>query len=179
MRRLVVDGDAGTMVDALTGDGWSVRSAGDGPVDLLLIVATTPPARGRVTETDDVTFVETFERVASRSFRVARDLWPSLRATGGSIVIVTSVSGLRGDHAVAARSVASAAAIAVMELLAAEGADVGVRANAICVADEPTALGAVAETIAWLARPGVAAISGAAIRVDGAAGAALRADTRA
>jgi hypothetical protein len=182
VRRAVVVGtgeQADAVSAALRADGCTVGPADGQPVDVLALVATSGTTAGALTATPDAAFVEAFEQGASAPFRVARDLWPALRAAGGAIVVVTSVTALRGDHEVAARSIAAAAAVAVTELLAAEGADVGIRANAICVADDERSRAAVADTVVWLARPGAGAISGATIRIDGAATAALRADTRA
>ena len=48
------------------------------------------------------------------------------------MIHVASDAGIRADHETAAYSVTSAGVIAVAELLAAEGAPYGIRANAVC-----------------------------------------------
>ena len=144
----------------------------------LLVIATAPPAAGTIAATPDDAFCDAVEVGMSLPFRVARDRWADLRASGGSVVIVTADSAQRGDHGRAAVSVAAAGAVAVCELLAAEGAEVGVRANALCAAADDGAATAVAAAILWLGGAEATAVSGAVIRIDGAASSALRADTR-
>ena len=88
--------------------------------------------------------------------------------------------------------------VAIAELLGAEGAAYGIRANAICpgntlpgmAGDDPagwraTASGAfatsddVAAAVAFLASPDAAHVNGATLRIDGGTGAALQMVTRA
>jgi 3-oxoacyl-[acyl-carrier protein] reductase len=121
-------------------------------------------------------------------FRVARACWEPMQARGGgSMIHVGSDAGIRAGHEVAAYSVAAAGVIAVAELLAAEGASVGIRANAVCPGGGGGAAMAtgggestheVASLVAWLASDQAAQLSGATVRVDGGAGAAMVAVTR-
>lgn len=65
--------------------------------------------------------------VRSCRFAVAR-----MRAGGGSIVNMSSISGLRGDPGWAAYNTAKAAIISLTECLAWEVGDDGIRVNAVC-----------------------------------------------
>ena len=86
---------------------------------------------------------------------------------------------MRAVHETAAYSVASAGVIAVAELFAAEGAPHGIRANAVCPGDAAPASKTSPRLIAWLACDESAHVSGATLRIDGGAGAAMVVDTRA
>jgi NAD(P)-dependent dehydrogenase (short-subunit alcohol dehydrogenase family) len=98
-----------------------------------------------------------------------------MRARGaGSIIHIASDAGTRPAHDSAVDSIASAGVIALSELFAGEGAEHGIRANAVCPAPETD----VAGIVAWLASAASAHVNGATIRVDDAAGAAMVLDTR-
>jgi NAD(P)-dependent dehydrogenase (short-subunit alcohol dehydrogenase family) len=93
---------------------------------------------------------------------------------GGSMIHVTSEAGIRAAHETAAYSIASAGVIALSELFAAQGAEHGIRANAVC----PRAGVDFVPVVAWLASDASAHVNGATIRVDDGAGAAMVLDTR-
>jgi len=155
----------------------------------LLVTCSDAPLRGSIEATGDDAFAELVERDLTSVFRVARAAMEAIgSAGGGSIVLVGSDAGIRAAHEVAAHSVTSAGVIALAELLAAEGAPAGIRANAVCPpalseqappSGRPVTGADVAAVVAWLASGESAAITGATLRLDGAAGAALLADTRA
>jgi NAD(P)-dependent dehydrogenase (short-subunit alcohol dehydrogenase family) len=131
---------------------------------------------GSLEDTSDAAFREVLEANLTSVFRTGRAGLRQMRAQGGgSMVHVASDAGIRARHEAAAFSVASAGAIAVAELLAAEGAPYGIRSNAVC----PAPSADVASLVAWLASDESAHVSGATLRVDGAAGAAMVLDTRA
>ena len=90
------------------------------------------------------------------------------------MIHIASDAGIRAAHEMAAFSVMSAGVIALAELFAAEGATHGIRSNAVC----PRSDADIAAVVAWLASEESAHLSGATLRVDGAAGAAMVLDTR-
>jgi NAD(P)-dependent dehydrogenase (short-subunit alcohol dehydrogenase family) len=118
-------------------------------------------------------------------FRTARVCFAAMRSSGGGTMIhVASDAGIRAAHEAPAYSVASAGVLAMAELLAAEGAPERIRANAVCPGHIPpgtegvTVAGDVASLVAWLASDEAAHVSGATLRADGGAGAAMLVDTR-
>jgi NAD(P)-dependent dehydrogenase (short-subunit alcohol dehydrogenase family) len=131
-------------------------------------------------------------------FRTARAAWPHLVAAGGgSIALIGSDTSIRGSHRVPAYSVVKAGTVMLSDMLAADGAAVRIRSNAVCPGNtlpgmagddpagwRPTAggeyatAGDVASAVAFLASPEAAHVNGATLRIDGATGAALQAVTR-
>ena len=126
-------------------------------------------------------------------FRTARAAWPHLVAAGGgSIVLIGSDTSIRGSHRVPAYSVVKAGTVMLSDMLAADGAAVRIRANAVCpgntlpgmAGDDPstwpdTADGLhvtaeeIAACVAWLTSPESVHVTGATIRIDGGIGAAF------
>jgi meso-butanediol dehydrogenase / (S,S)-butanediol dehydrogenase / diacetyl reductase len=180
---------------------------GGGRLDVLVANAGIM-FQGSVEETPETAFLELLEVNLTALFRASRACFaPMRRQGGGSMVHVASGSALRGVHAHAAYSVTKAGAVAASELFAAEGAPYGIRANAVCPGDVVPGVQAtpegheehaedpdawvlppsgrfgtgedVAALIAWLASDESAHMTGATLRLDGAAGAAMRAQTRA
>jgi len=160
----------------------------DGALDVLVTISDTRP-RGSLEDTPEADFRGLVELNLTAPFRIARACLGALAAgAGGSIVLVGSDAGIRPAHEAAAYSVTSAGVIALAELLAAEGAPLGVRANAVCPpalpeltppSGRPVTGADVATVVAWLASSASADLTGATLRIDGAAGAALLAYTRA
>jgi NAD(P)-dependent dehydrogenase (short-subunit alcohol dehydrogenase family) len=168
-----------------------------GAIDLLVanagILVTGPLAT-----TGDEQFDRLVEINLTCAFRYGRALFAPMRAQGGgAMVMIASDSAIRGSHRIPAYSVAKAGVVAIAELLGAEGAAHGIRANAVCPGNtlpgmagddasrwRPTASGAfasgddIAAAVAFLASPEAAHINGATLRLDGATGAALQAATR-
>ena len=163
---------------------------------------------GPIEETPEAAFRELLEVNLTALFRVSRACFGSMREQGGgSMVHICSDSGIRGIHEIPAYSVTKAGAVAVSELFAAEGAPHGIRANAVCPGDvvpgvQATPVGFehhaespegwtlppsgrfgtgedVAALVAWLASDESSHVTGATLRIDGGAGAAFRAMTRA
>jgi NAD(P)-dependent dehydrogenase (short-subunit alcohol dehydrogenase family) len=169
-----------------------------GRVDLLVLNAGVL-VRGQVTETSDVDFATLLETNLTSPFRTARAAFGQMRRQGGgAIVVIASDTAIRGSHRIAAYSVMKAGVAAVAELLGAEGAPYGIRANALCpgntlpgmAGDDPAtwratpsgrfvSAAAVAGAVAWLGSDEAAHVNGATIRIDGGAGAALQILTRA
>ncbi len=143
-----------------------------------LDVLVTNPAtvfEGSIETTPESVFRDLLAANLTAPFRMGRACFPAMRARGGgSMIHVASDAGIRAVDATAACSVMSAGAIAVAELFAAEGAPHGIRSNAVC----PRAGVDAACVVAWLASDQSAHVSGATLRVDGGAGAAMLVDTR-
>jgi NAD(P)-dependent dehydrogenase (short-subunit alcohol dehydrogenase family) len=168
-----------------------------GGVDLLVANAGILVA-GPLATTSDEQFDRLVEINLTAAFRYGRALFAPMRSQGGgAMVMVASDSAIRGSHRIPAYSVVKAGVVAIAELLGAEGAPHGIRANAICPGNtlpgmagddaagwRPTASGAfatgddVAAAVAFLASREAAHINGATVRIDGATGAALQAATR-
>ena len=148
---------------------------GGGRLDVLVANAGIL-FQGPLEATPEAVFRELLEVNLTSLFRVARACFEPMREQGsGSMIHIASDAGIRAVHEIAAYSVTKAGVIAVAELFAAEGAPHAVRANAVC----PGAGADVASLVAWLASDESAHVSGATLRVDGGAGAAMRVDTRA
>jgi NAD(P)-dependent dehydrogenase (short-subunit alcohol dehydrogenase family) len=169
-----------------------------GQVDLF-VAAAGILARGPLAETSDEEIERLVETNLTSVFRYGRALFAPMRRQGsGVLVLVASDSAIRGSHRIPAYSVTKAGVVAIAELLGAEGAPYGIRANAVCPGNtlpgmagddpagwRPTASGAyataadVAAAVAFLASAEAAHVNGATLRIDAGTGAALQAVTRA
>jgi NAD(P)-dependent dehydrogenase (short-subunit alcohol dehydrogenase family) len=157
----------------------------------VLVTDGGPRSMGSIQATSEPDFRELLEANLTWPFRAARASLEPMRAQGaGSMIHIASDAGIRADHEYATYSVMSAGLIALAELFAAEGAPHGVRSNAVCPG-EPSAVARVsgradtadtaanvASLVAWLACDESAQMNGATLRIDGASGAAIVADTR-
>jgi NAD(P)-dependent dehydrogenase (short-subunit alcohol dehydrogenase family) len=147
---------------------------GGGRLDVLVTVADMV-FDGSIEATSEAVFRELLEVNLTAAFRVSRACFGAMRAQGGgSMIHIASDAGVRAAHDTAAYSVMSAGVIALAELFAAEGAAHGIRSNALC----PRSGTDVAPIVAWLASDESSHMSGATLRVDDAAGAAMTVDTR-
>lgn len=201
------DADRGAAVAARTGATFVAadvtdRSAADAAVEraaevlggLDTVVANAGIlSRAPLAEISPDELHRLLETNLTAQFRTARAAWPHLRdAGGGSIALIGSDTSLRGSHRVPAYSVVKAGTVMLAELLAADGAPLRIRANAICpgntlpgmAGDDPTTWPVagdglqvtaeeVAGCVAWLASPGAGHVTGATIRIDGGIGAAF------
>jgi NAD(P)-dependent dehydrogenase (short-subunit alcohol dehydrogenase family) len=158
---------------------------------------------GAIEATPEPAFRELLEVNLTSAFRYSRACFAAMKARGsGSIVHIASSVAVRGAHELSAYSVTKAGVVALSELFAAEGARHGVRSNAVCPGDvvpgvqatpagheehaeDPSSwahppsgrfgTGAdVAALVAWLASDESEHMTGATLRIDGGAGAALR-----
>ena len=168
-----------------------------GRVDLLVANAGVL-AEGPLAGMSDEEFERLVETNLTSTFRYARALFAPMRRQGsGVMVMVASDSAIRGSHRIPAYSAVKAGVVAIAELLGAEGAAYGIRANAVCPGNtlpgmagddparwRPTTSGAfatahdVAASVAFLASAEAAHINGATLRIDGATGAAMQSVTR-
>jgi 3-hydroxybutyrate dehydrogenase len=172
-QRLRADG----MTVVLTSADRCIQDAAELAPRGLDVLVTCPERRfeGSIEATPDAVFRELLAVNLSAVFRLGRACFQAMRTQGGgSMIHIASDAGIRAAHDMAAYSVMSAGVIAVAELFAAEGAPHGIRCNAVC----PRSTTDVAAVVAWLASEESAHVSGATLRVDGAAGAAMVLDTR-
>ena len=179
-------GEGMTLVEVGGWDGDRARADRDieaaltetaGRIDVL-VSSTGPASDGSLEATGEAEFASLVESNLTAAFRAGRACFAAMRAGGGgSMIYVASDAGIRAAHEQAADSVTSAGVIAVAELFAAEGAAYAIRANAVCPGGSAAGED-IASVVAWLASPQSAHVSGATIRLDGAAGAAIVADTR-
>jgi len=150
-------------------------------------------SRDLLTVIGEADFRRLLETNLTSQFRTARAAWPHLVAAGGgSIAVIGSDTSFRGSHRCPAYSVMKAGSVMLAEMLAANGAPHGIRANAICpgntlpgmAGDDPSrwpptpggtqvAAEDVAACVAWLASEEGRHVNGASIRIDAAVGAAL------
>jgi NAD(P)-dependent dehydrogenase (short-subunit alcohol dehydrogenase family) len=174
-------------VERLREDGMTVvLTSADRAVDDALelgsrngigVLVTCPEMRvhGSIESTSEAIFRELLAVDLTAVFRAGRVCFEAMRRKGGgSMIHITSDAGIRAAHETAAFSVMSAGVIAAAELFAAEGAAHGIRSNAVCARSGTD----VAAIVAWLASGESAHVSGATLRVDDAAGAAMVVDTR-
>jgi NAD(P)-dependent dehydrogenase (short-subunit alcohol dehydrogenase family) len=183
-----------------------VLRIGGGRIDVLVANAGILMS-GSIEQTPEPAFRELVEVNLTSLFRTSRACYgPMLAQGGGSMIHIASDTGIRGIHGIAAYSVTKAGVVAVSELFAGEGAQHGIRANAVCPGDVVPGVQAtptgfehhaespeewvlppsgrfgtgedVAALVAWLASDESAHVNGATLRIDGAAGAAFRIATR-
>lgn len=177
-----------------------------GRIDVL--VANAGIIYGGPIETmPEAAFRELLEVNLTAAFRYSRACFEAMRIQGaGTMVHIASDTGIRGAHEIPAYSVTKAGAVALAELLAAEGAPYGIRANAVCPGDVVPGVQAtpagheehaedpagwtlppsgrfgtgedVAALVAWLVSDESSHVTGATVRIDGGMGAAMRAFTR-
>ncbi|MFA6155423.1 SDR family NAD(P)-dependent oxidoreductase [Mesorhizobium sp.] len=102
-----------------------------GRVDVALLNAGIEGHLGRISELP----VTVFDQVMAVNVRSVwlglAALLPAMRANGGSIVITSSVAGLKGSARLAAYSASKHAVLGLMRSAALEGAPDGIRVNAI------------------------------------------------
>lgn len=179
----------------------------DGRLDLFVsnagVVFAAP-----LEETPEEIFREVLEVNLTAAFRYSRACFEIMQAQGhGSIVHIVSDAAIRGIHHIPAYTISKAGLLAMSEVLAAEAAPHGVRVNAICPgattpgvqstiagyghhAEDASTWGAapsgrhgtgtdIAGAVLWLASDAAQHVSGATLRIDGAASAAMRAMSRA
>lgn len=158
--------------------------------------------------TPESIFRELIEVNLTSTFRFSRACFETMKAQGsGTIIHIVSDSAIKGIHHIPVYSISKAGVLAMSEALAAEAAEHGVRVNAICPgavnpgvqstpkgyeehAEDDSKWGAppygrhgkgsdISQAVLWLATDVAAYVSGATIRIDGAASAAMRGGARA
>jgi NAD(P)-dependent dehydrogenase (short-subunit alcohol dehydrogenase family) len=159
-------------------------------------------------ETPEPTIRQVVEVNLTSVFRCSRWMFDHFRTNGGGVMIhVVSDAALRSIHHIPMYTTAKAGLLVMSELMAAEGAPHSIRVNAICPgatvpgvqatiagfehhAENASTWGRapsgrhgtpsdIARSVVWLASADAEHVSGATLRVDGAASAAMRGGTRA
>ena len=158
--------------------------------------------------TSQAVFKEVMEVNLTSVFRYSRAAFQLMRSSGGGVIIhIVSDAALRNIHHIPVYSTAKSGLLVMSELLAAEGAPHKIRVNAICPGATVPGVQAtlagyehhaenastwasassgrhgkpedIAKAVMWLSSSEAAHVSGATLRVDGAAAAAMRGATRA
>ena len=193
--------DAADRADSDRGFELALSSLG-GRLDLFVACAAMIFA-APLAATPEHIFREVVEVNLTATFRYSRACFEVMRRRrSGVIVHVVSDAALRGIHHIPAYSITKAGVLVLSETLAAEAAPHGVRVNAICPgavfpgmqttpagyedhAEDASGWGAapsgrhgtgrdVSNAVLWLAGDAAAHVSGATLRIDGAASVATR-----
>ena len=136
-----------------------------GPIDILVCNAATNPVYGPMHQVSDDAFDTVINTNLRSVFQLCNMVCPEMaeRKTG-SVIIVSSIAGIRGDAVIGTYGISKAAEAALVRNLAIEWGPSGVRANAIAPGliktdfaralwEDPTRLRAV-ETVTPLRRIG-------------------------
>jgi len=117
---------------------WDVVSAAGaeaerrlGPVDAVVANAGVLGAVAAVADLDPASWEQVLRVNLTGVFHTAKAAIPQLRE-GGGMVLVSSISGLRGYAGAAAYNASKHGVIGLMRTLANELAGIGVRVNAVC-----------------------------------------------
>lgn len=158
--------------------------------------------------TPETIFRELVEVNLTSAFRLSRASFEVMKSQGNGVIIhIVSDSALKGIHHIPVYSISKAGLLVLSEALAAEAAEHGVRVNAICPgavypgvqttpegyedhAEDASTWSAapsgrhgacedISQAILWIASDAASHVSGATLRIDGAASAAMRGVARA
>ena len=167
-----------TAVDALAA---RVRDATSGRVHALVHLAGGFAASGPVADSDPVAWTRQLTINLTTAYLTARAFLPLVRATKGAIVFFGSEAALPGARVsgIAAYAAAKGAVLTLMQAIAQEERDNGVRANALAPAAIRTAANladmgadaayvtreAVADVVVWLCSDAARAVTGQVVRV--------------
>ena len=178
-----------------------------GRIDLFVACASMVFA-SPLESTPELIFRELVEVNLTSTFRYSRACFDIMRSQGnGSIIHIVSDAALRGIHHIPVYSITKAGVLTLSEVMAAEAASYNIRVNAICPgavvpgvqttpkgyedhAEDASTWGAapsgrhgtgadISQAVLWLASDAASHISGATIRIDGAASVAMRDRVRA
>ena len=166
------------VVDALA---TQIRDATRGRVHALVHLAGGFATSGPVADSEPAAWSRQFEINVTTAYLTTRALMPMLRATKGAIVLFGSEAALPGARVagMSAYAAAKTALLALMQAIAQEERDFGVRANALAPASIRTARNvaemgadtvfvtreAVADVALWLCSDDARAVTGQVIRV--------------
>ncbi len=165
-------------VDALAA---RVRDATGGRVHALVHLAGGFASSGPVADSDPVAWTRQLTINLTTAYLTARAFLPLLRATKGAMVFFGSEAALPGARVagMAAYAAAKGAVLTLVQAIAQEERDNGVRANALAPASIRTAANiaemgadaayvtreAVADVVVWLCSDAARAVTGQVVRV--------------
>ena len=165
-------------VDALAA---RVRDATSGRVHALVHLAGGFAASGPVADSDPAAWTRQFTINLTTAYLTARAFLPLVRATKGAMVFFGSEAALPGARVsgIAAYAAAKGAVLTLVQALAQEERDNGVRANALAPAAIRTAANlaemgpdtayvtreSVADVVLWLCSDAARAVTGQVVRV--------------
>ena len=167
-----------TAVDALAA---RVREATSGRVHALVHLAGGFAASGPVADSDPAAWAHQLTINLTTAYLTARAFLPLVRATKGAMVFFGSEAALPGARVagIAAYAAAKGAVLTLVQAIAQEERDNGVRANALAPAAIRTAANiaemgadaafvtreAVADVVVWLCSDAARAVTGQVVRV--------------
>ena len=165
-------------VDALA---TRVREATSGRVHALVHLAGGFAASGPVADSDPAVWTRQFTINLTTAYLTARAFLPLVRATKGAMVFFGSEAALPGARVsgIAAYAAAKGAVLTLVQAIAQEERDNGVRANAVAPTSIRTAANvaemgadaayvtreAVADVVVWLCSDAARAVTGQVVRV--------------
>ena len=103
-----------------------------GGLHILVNNAATNPVYGPVQDTPEAAYDKIMEVNVKGPFLLAQAALPHLRKSGGSIINVSSIGGVKPESGLGIYSVSKAALISLTQVMAKEWGPHGVRANVIC-----------------------------------------------
>ena len=130
LRALGHDADA-VKLDVTDSDGVAQLFAGAAPFDVVVNNAGIAGASTAL-ETSSDDFDAVLDTNLSGVFSVAREAALGMKNTGGSIINIASILGLRVSGGLAAYAASKAAVVQLTKALALEWARYGIRVNALC-----------------------------------------------
>ena len=158
-----------------------VREATSGRVHALVHLAGGFAASGPVADSDPAAWTRQFTINLTTAYLTARAFLPLLRAAKGAMVFFASEAALPGARVagIAAYAAAKGAVLTLVQAIAQEERDNGVRANAVAPAAIRTAANiaemgadvayvsreAVAEVVVWLCSDAARSVTGQVVRV--------------
>ncbi len=103
-----------------------------GGIDILVCNAATNPVYGPMSEADDAVFDKIMATNVRSVFQLCNLVCPGMAARGGgSVIIISSIAGLRGNGVIGLYGVSKAAEAQLARNLAVEWGPSGIRVNAI------------------------------------------------
>ena len=101
-------------------------------VDILVCNAATNPVYGPMADASDEVFQKIMQTNVQSVFQLSNLVCPLMAAEGGgSIIVISSIAGLRGNDVIGLYGVSKAAEAGLVRNLAVEWGPKGIRANAI------------------------------------------------